>query len=138
MTLDLVTNAHIEENDNVEDYPNGSRLVEYEPWKQYAIADKRIRESIKSIQCHLICSPLQLKALSDYLLHKCYFTVIYPVNERCALDLFQSLNATGTPLTAIETFKALVVNLTSTLGPPYSESEVKKYFELVETFVAAN
>jgi len=49
--------------------------------------------------------------LCYYLLQRCCFTLIEPVSENWAFDMFQSLNATGTPLTALETFKPLVVSL---------------------------
>lgn len=56
------------------------------------------------------CSLVQLFAFSYYLLQRCCFTVIEPIRDIWAFDMFQSLNATGTPLTSIETFKPLVIN----------------------------
>lgn len=57
-----------------------------------------------------LCSVVQLLALTNFLLNRCCFIVIKPTAESWAFDMFQSLNATGTPLTAVETFKPLVIN----------------------------
>jgi len=57
-----------------------------------------------------VCSLVQLFSVAYYVLERCCFTVIKPIDDKWAFDMFQSLNATGTPLTAIETFKPLVVN----------------------------
>lgn len=57
-----------------------------------------------------LCSLVQVFAVCHYLLQRCCFTLIQPANDDWAFDMFQSLNASGTPLTAIETFKPLVVN----------------------------
>lgn len=46
--------------------------------------------------------------------------------------MFQSLNATGTPLTAIEVFKPLVVN---TIEPEYGRSKAKTYFDEIDKYL---
>lgn len=76
-----------------------------------------------------ICSLVQLFAFSHFLLRRCCFTEIIPITERWAFDMFQSLNATGTPLTAIETFKPLVVNQ---FGKTYKNSAVEDDFDEVD------
>jgi len=55
-------------------------------------------------------STVQLLTFVHYLCKRSCFTLIEPSSENWAFDMFQSLNASGTPLTAIETFKPLVVN----------------------------
>ncbi|MFB6306363.1 MAG: DUF1524 domain-containing protein [Flavobacteriales bacterium] len=47
-------------------------------------------------------------------------------------DLFQSLNATGTPLTAIETFKPLVVNRTQENEESFNNSINKESFDKID------
>jgi hypothetical protein len=69
---------------------------------------------------------------SYFCLKRCCFTSIIPASEVRAFDMFQSLNATGTPLTAIETFKPLVVNSVEKIGIPFSESKEKKHFDEIE------
>lgn len=52
---------------------------------------------------------LQLLAVCSFLKHGCHLVVIDCSDEGLAFDMFQSLNATGTPLTAFEVFKPAIV-----------------------------
>jgi hypothetical protein len=88
--------------------------------------------SNKKSDSYLSCSLVQLISVSHYLLERCCFTIIQPINEDRAFDMFQSLNASGTPLTAIETFRPLVVNTTEFNNEKYENSNSKRSFEKVE------
>lgn len=88
------------------------------------IINKRDFSSNKT-DSYILCEIIQLAAVCHYLLDRCCFTLIQPSNEDWAFDMFQSLNATGTPLTAIETFKPLIVNDTNEHGG-YKDSENEK------------
>lgn len=79
-----------------------------------------------------VCSLVQLFAFCYYLLQRCCFTLIEPVSENWAFDMFQSLNATGTPLTALETFKPLVVNVVASNSGKFKGSKSEEYFEQVD------
>lgn len=79
-----------------------------------------------------ICSLVQLFTFSSYLLKRCCFTSIKPVSQVRAFDMFQSLNATGTPLTAIETFKPLVVNIADSKDKGFKNSSFDESFTKVE------
>ena len=80
------------------------------------------------------CAFVQLFTVCYYFLERCCFTVIEPANEKWAFDMFQSLNATGTPLTAIETFKPLVVNTVNKEDNTrdFKKSSSSKHFQEVE------
>lgn len=82
----------------------------------------------KSIE-FLICQFVQLFTVCHYLLDRCCFTVIKPSKDDWAFDLFQSLNATGTPLTAIETFAPLVNHTVDLNNEKYKESKTKIDFD---------
>jgi hypothetical protein len=86
----------------------------------------------KKSDSYTASSIVQLIAVSHYLLERCCFTIIQPINEDWAFDMFQSLNASGTPLTAIETFKPLVVNTTEFNKEKYENSLSKKSFTKIE------
>jgi hypothetical protein len=86
----------------------------------------------KKSDSYIISSIVQLSAVAHYLLERCCFTIIQPINEDWAFDMFQSLNASGTPLTAIETFKPLVVNTTELNKEKFEESSSKSSFSKVE------
>lgn len=88
--------------------------------------------SNKKSDSYIGSSIVQLIAISHYLLERCCFTIIQPINEDWAFDMFQSLNASGTPLTAIETFKPLVVNTTEFNREHYENSASKRSFTKVE------
>ncbi len=84
-----------------------------------------------------ICELVQLFAFCQYLLQRCCFTVIQPVSDVRAFDMFQSLNATGTPLTAFETFKPLVVNYVESSGSNFKRSNSEAYLEPVNSLLSS-
>jgi hypothetical protein len=79
-----------------------------------------------------LCSIIQLLAFCHVLLRRCCFTVIVPVSESGAFDMFQSLNATGTPLTVIETFKPMVYKSVRQSGSSYRDSKSEEYFDNID------
>ena len=80
----------------------------------------------------LLCSLVQLFAFHHYLTARCFFSVIEPTTEEWAFDMFQSLNATGTPLTAIETFRPLVLNTVKQERKDFSGSEEEKHLSKID------
>lgn len=80
---------------------------------------------------------VKLLAFIHYLCKRSCFTLIEPRSENWAFDMFQSLNATGTPLTAIETFKPLVVNDFDHIddNTRFKGSNVEKYFNNIEAYM---
>ena len=52
---------------------------------------------------------LRIVILARYLNHRTAFTVVTTDNEDDAFDMFESLNTTGEPLTAFETFKPKII-----------------------------
>ncbi|MEG3839641.1 DUF262 domain-containing HNH endonuclease family protein [Microcoleus sp. herbarium14] len=97
------------------------------------------RSNPMSLNEKRVCSLVQLFVFCYYLLQRCCFTLNEPVSEDWAFDMFQSLNATGTPLTALETFKPLVVNIVNSKSDKiegFKGSKSEKYFNLVEQLLA--
>lgn len=86
---------------------------------------------------YILSELVQTLAVCHYLLDRCCFTIIQPTDDNWAFDMFQSLNATGTPLTAIETFKPTIVNTMDTAsGYQFKDSDSDKYSKKVEDFLA--
>jgi ribosomal protein S30 len=84
-----------------------------------------------------VCSLVQIFAFCHYLLQRCCFTLIEPVSDDWAFDMFQSLNATGTPLTALETFKPLVVNYVKSNERDFKDSKSEKYFAQIDQLLTS-
>ena len=66
----------------------------------------------------------------EYFLQRLALTKVVAKNEDYAFDLFESLNTTGEPLTAIETFKPLVVKEEG--YGEYEQSISKQYLDTID------
>ena len=58
----------------------------------------------------------QLLLLTHYLLRRCGLNKLQPTHEAWGFDMFQALNATGTPLTVMETFLPQVMQAETNAG----------------------
>lgn len=93
--------------------------------------------SDKRSNSYILAELVQTLSVCHYLLDRCCFTIIQPTDDDWAFDMFQSLNATGTPLTAIETFKPTVVNtVDNESGHQFKDSDSDKSFKKVEDFLS--
>lgn len=95
------------------------------------------RKSPLSEEESRVCGVVQLISFCYYLLQRCCFTVIQPISDVRAFDMFQSLNATGTPLTAYETFKPLVVNYIESSGSRFKGSRSETYLQPVDKLLSS-
>lgn len=82
------------------------------------------------------CAGMLLLAASFFLKNSCHLVVIECGDLDLAFDMFQSLNATGTPLTAFEVFKPQLVkawepNYASTIKPEVDR--IERVFETEST-----
>lgn len=80
-------------------------------------------------------SLVQLFAFCHFLTSRCCITLIKPTTDTWAFDMFQSLNATGTPLTAIETFKPTVVQNENRIDN-YEGSGSQRSFSYVDALIS--
>lgn len=136
--LDRVIDAHKEASD---EYPAAWEILKGIP--EEAIWSYQ-RQKLTDIVCNRadpltsleekLCSVIQLLTFTNFLLKRCCFTVIRPTAESWAFDMFQSLNATGTPLTAIETFKPMVSNY-ATIHGGYKGSLSEQYFTNIDRYL---
>lgn len=93
--------------------------------------------SDKRTNSYILSELVQTISVCHYLLDRCCFTIIQPTDDDWAFDMFQSLNATGTPLTAIETFKPTVVNtVDGEEGREFKDSDSDKFFKKIEGFLS--
>ncbi len=135
--LGVVTSAHVEITDDFLPAWEILRALNEEyiwlfPRENFKTLIQHRHRTDKRAVDYILCELVQLFAVCHYLIERCCFTIIQPNNEDWAFDMFQSLNATGTPLTAIETFKPLVVNITEVNEVSFKNSENEKHFTKVE------
>ena len=74
----------------------------------------------------------QLFLLAHYLLNRCVVNRLYPAREEWGFDMFQALNATGTPLTAMETFLPQVMQAERAGGEEWSETPSAEAFAEID------
>jgi len=79
------------------------------------------------------CELVRLMMIARYLLERVTITEVTAKNEDYAFDMFESLNTTGEPLTAYETFKPRVIHEEG-LGE-YEKSESRKFLSHVEVYL---
>ena len=74
---------------------------------------------------------IRIMLFSHYLLKSVILTRVETEDENSAFDIFDSLNTTGEPLTAIETFKPRVISFENE-ETVYSGSKTEEYFKKLE------
>lgn len=119
---------------NILRYFKQESLWDYNRPELVAIVNEHNYEDKRS-ESYILSELVQTLAVCHYLLERCCFTIIQPTDDDWAFDMFQSLNATGTPLTAIETFKPTIVNTVNKEGQ-FKDSPSEQYFNKVEDFLS--
>jgi len=79
------------------------------------------------------CEILRLVLFCNYFLNRVAITIVTARDEDYAFDLFQSLNTTGEPLTAFETFRPSVIAAVSL--PVYESSNSRLHLKDVEDYL---
>lgn len=139
----VVSTAHEEQND--EEFSTAEEILEHFSqdllweFERPELVDivKEKDFSDKKTNSYILCELVQTLSVCHYLLDRCCFTIIQPTDDDWAFDMFQSLNATGTPLTAIETFKPTVVNtVDGETNHQFKDSNSDKSFKKVEEFLS--
>lgn len=137
-----VATAHEEQSDefasaiNILQHFQQEQLWDYDRQELVSIVNENNITDKKS-NSYILCELVQTLSVCHYLLDRCCFTIIQPTDDDWAFDMFQSLNATGTPLTAIETFKPTVVNtIDSENGLQFKGSLSDLYFKKIENFLS--
>lgn len=77
----------------------------------------------------------RLLLFSHYVLNCTVLARVETKYEDLAFDIFDALNTTGEPLTALETLKPSVVKFENTEGTGYIKSESKTEFDRIEKFL---
>ena len=98
------------------DFPNLEEIIQaqesFEGIWDFPLPDdvrKYVEEEINDQYYKNFCNLLRFLIFARYLNHRIAITIVTAKNENDAFDMFESLNTTGEPLTAFETFKPKVI-----------------------------
>lgn len=109
--LDAVCNAHIPNTNMYEQFPVGAKISSFQIQNCIlGFANGKIKAVIEKMERiteqtdYFATAIYQLLLLTHYLLRRCGVNLLQPRHDEWGFDMFQALNATGTPLTVMETF----------------------------------
>ncbi len=88
--------------------------------------DQQVGLMAKSSACEGLA---RILLFSSYFMRRVVLTRVESQDEEYAYDMFDSLNTTGEPLTALETFKPLVVVFENRCGSGYSGSKSQERWD---------
>jgi hypothetical protein len=77
---------------------------------------------------------LRLLSFTSFLINNVIITLVKVTDEKYGFDIFDALNTTGEPLTAIQTFKPQVIRYEKSLGK-YENSESETHFKEIESYI---
>ena len=89
-------------------------------------------EADKSRNDYCATATYQLLLLTYYLLNRCGINRLQPTHEEWGFDMFQALNATGTPLTVIETFLPQVMQVETADGDVWEKTPSREYMDEIQ------
>ena len=145
--LEKVCSAHIPGTDIYDQFPVGA-IITSERIQEYVLGftDDGVKSIVERVETdktqndYCAAAMYQLLLLTHYLLRCCGVNCLQPTREEWGFDMFQALNTTGTPLTAIETFLPDVMQaelgaVEKWEGTPSHESmeDIQKLFDATDT-----
>lgn len=109
--LPAVCDAHITGTDLNEQFPVGKTITSAR-MQEYVLGftDDSVKDVVEKVETdkaqndYCAAATFQLLLLTYYLLRRCGINKLQPTRQEWGFDMFQALNATGTPLTVMETF----------------------------------
>ena len=100
--------------------------------------ENRIREVLQHLRTddnEELRTLVRLVSFGNYLMQRVAITHVIAGDERYAFDIFEALNSTGEPLTAIETFKPNVIRFENRHPHKYDLSPSRESLDIVESHV---
>ena len=137
--LEHISDAHVSGSELHGHFPGGPAIAG-EGVQKYVLgfSNEKIANMVNSATpgesetIHWGTSLYQLFVVAYYLLERCVINRLYPTREEWGFDMFQALNATGTPLTAMETFLPQVMQAEQAEGKEWVGSPSAGYFDRIE------
>ena len=99
--------------------------------------DVGAQPDVDRVASHIASSPesaglIRLLLLASYLIRSVVLTVVEAPDEEIAFDIFDALNTTGEPLTALETLKPHIVRFEQNHGNGYAGSDSEYWWEILD------
>ena len=137
--LDAVCDAHIAETNLYDQFPVGTKIASAR-MQEYILGftDKKVKGVVEKMEAdkgennYCATAIYQLLLLTYYLLNRCGINRLQPTHEEWGFDMFQALNATGTPLTVIETFLPQVMQAETTDDNVWEKTPSREYMDEIQ------
>lgn len=134
--LDAVCDAHIPGTNIHDQFPVGANITAPR-MQEYVLGftDDGVKavvekaETDKGQNDYCAAAAYQLLLLTHYLLRRCGVNRLQPTHEEWGFDMFQALNATGTPLTVMETFLPQVMQAEVAAGNDWDKTPSREFME---------
>lgn len=145
--LASVCDAHISYTNIHDQFPVGESITSAR-MQEYVLGftDDGVKAVVEKVETdkgqndYSAAATYQLLLLTHYLLRRCGVNRLQPTHEEWGFDMFQALNATGTPLTAMETFLPQVMQAEIAAGNSWDKTpscefmdETQELFEATTT-----
>jgi len=134
--LDAVCDAHITGTTIHDQFPVGGAITS-PPMQEYVLGftDDGVKASVEKAEVdktendYCATATYQLLLLTYYLLRRCGVNRLQPTHEEWGFDMFQALNATGTPLTVMETFLPQVMQAEIAAGHDWAKTPSREFMD---------
>jgi len=111
---------------------NGFRLL-FEKLPKDQTDTNKIFSELKKEEDKVI-GLMRLMVFSSFFMSRVVITLVEVRNEKYGFDIFDSLNTTGEPLTAVQTFKPQVIRYENT-RKTFVGSESEEHFKIIEEYL---
>ena len=137
--LDWVSDAHIPGTNLYGQFPVGVRITSTR-LQEYVLGftDNGVKEVVEKGEAdkkendYWASATYQLLLLTYYLLRRCGVNRLHPTHQDWGFDMFQALNATGTPLTVMETFLPQVMQAEVAAGNEWRNTPSREYMDEIQ------
>ena len=137
--LDAVCDAHIAGTNIHDQFPVGVSIT-HRRMQEYVLGfnDNDVKtvveraEPDKTQNDYCAVATYQLLLLTYYFLRRCGVNHLQPTREEWGFDMFQSLNATGTPLTVMETFLPQVMQAEVVAGNDWDKTLSRDFMDEIQ------
>lgn len=137
--LDAICDAHIPGTSVHEQFPIGTSITT-DRVQEYVLgfADDKVKTVVEKVETdrnendYFAAAIYQIFLATYYLLRRCGVNRLQPTHEEWGFDMFQALNATGTPLTVMETFLPQVMQAEKSAGNEWEKTLSSEYMDKIQ------